>query len=66
MNIETAVEQMIIFETEGLDDDETIELFQFLVDSGTIRNLQGSYQRMAGNLIKAGYVKTYPQPVDNF
>ena len=56
MNIETAVEQIIAFETEGLDDDETIELFQFLVDSGTIRNLQGSYQRMAERLILNGYV----------
>ena len=56
MNIETAVEKMITFETEGLDDYETIELFQFLVDSGTIRNLQGSYQRMAERLISNGYV----------
>ena len=66
MNIETAVNQLIAFETEGLSDDETIELFQYLVDSGTIRGLQGSYQRMATDLIEAGYVKTYPQPVDNF
>ncbi len=42
------------FEQGDLDRDETIELFQYLIDSGTIHSLQGFYQRTAQALIDDG------------
>ena len=36
------------------DDEKIIEGFQYLIDSGTINGLQGSYQRAAASLINQG------------
>lgn len=47
---------IIAFESGELDEDETIELFQHLLTSGTIYHLQGCYQRTAQNLIDAGLI----------
>lgn len=46
---------IIEFETGNLTDEEVIELFQELIDSGIAWSLQGSYGRMARRLIDAGY-----------
>lgn len=45
------------YESDSLDEDGTIELFQYLVDTGLAWQLQGSYGRMAQYLIEAGYVQ---------
>ncbi len=47
--------QIIAFEDGLLDTDETIELFQELINTGLVNNLQGSYGRMAEALIEEGY-----------
>lgn len=57
MTIETVVNNLIEYENGMLEDDEIIALFQYLVDSGTVWNLQGHYGRTATALIDAGYVK---------
>jgi hypothetical protein len=49
------LDKIIAFEQGDLDEEGTIELFQELIDSGLAWQLQGSYGRMAQNLIKAGY-----------
>jgi hypothetical protein len=49
------VDKIIAFEQGDLDEDGIIELFQELIDSGLVWQLQGSYGRMARNLIEAGY-----------
>ena len=42
------------YESDDMDEDEVIEGFQHLIDSGVVWQLQGSYGRMADALIKAG------------
>ncbi len=44
------------YESGSLNDDEIIKGFQHLVDSGLAWSLQGSYGRMAAQLIDAGLV----------
>lgn len=51
------VGQIMAFEQGELDNEEVFALFQFLLDSGMIYSLQGSYQRMAEELILAGKVE---------
>lgn len=47
--------KIIAFEQGELDLDETVELFQELIDTGLAWSLQGSYGRTASRLIEAGY-----------
>jgi hypothetical protein len=53
MNI---IGQMVQYEQGELSFEETVELFQALLESGLIYNLQGSYQRTAQSLIDEGYI----------
>jgi len=49
------VSKIMAFEQCDLDFDQTVELFQELIDSGLVWQLQGSYGRMASSLIENGY-----------
>lgn len=49
------VDAIIAYECGGLDEYETVELFQKLIDSGLAWTLQGHYGRTASELIEAGY-----------
>ena len=51
------VSQIMAFEEGQLANEEVYALFQFLLDSGMIHSLQGSYQRMAEELILAGKIE---------
>jgi hypothetical protein len=48
------LDQMIAYEEGSLDEDDTVDLFQQLIDSGLVWKLQGQYGRMAKALIDAG------------
>ena len=48
------VDKIIAYEQGELDEDETIKLFQNLIDSGDCWRLQGHYGRTAARLIEAG------------
>lgn len=50
------LDMIIAYEQGELDDDETVTLFQELVDNGMAWQLQGHYGRTATDLINAGLV----------
>lgn len=50
------VDKIIAFEQGELAEEETLELFQELVDSGMAWQLQGTYGRMAQALIEQGLI----------
>jgi hypothetical protein len=55
-------EQIIAYEQGKLDEEQTIELFQALVDSGLAFQLQGHYGRTAVALVEAGLVTPRSKP----
>jgi hypothetical protein len=50
------LDKLLQFENGDMEDNEVIEFFQELVDSGMAWRLQGSYGRMAKHLIEEGLV----------
>ena len=51
------VDKIMAYEAGELDEEQTVELFQELVNSGLVWQLQGHYGRMATALIEKGLVK---------
>ena len=51
------IDKIIAYEQGELDDAETLELFQALVNNGMAWTLQGSYGRTAMSLLEAGLIK---------
>lgn len=49
------VDKIIAYECGEMDDQEMIEFFQELINSGMAWRLQGHYGRTAAALIDAGY-----------
>lgn len=45
------------FENGEMNNEEVYAFFQFLLDSGMIHSLQGSYQRMAEHLLLEGLIE---------
>jgi len=52
----TFVEHVIRYENGEMTEEETVDFFQELVNTGLAWNLQGHYGRMAMHLIEAGLV----------
>ena len=52
------VSKIMDYEDGQMDEEQTLEFFQEIIDSGLVWNLQGSYGRMANSLIRAGLCHT--------
>lgn len=52
------VEQIMAYEDGELSEDEMIQLFQGLLDTGLVWQLQGHYGRTARLLIERGLIAT--------
>lgn len=52
-----SINKIIAYEQGEMTEDEMIELFQELVDSGDAWRLQGHYARTARALIEAGIIE---------
>lgn len=50
-----SAEWLMAFEDGELSDEQVIEGFQAMINTGLVWRLQGSYGRMADALIKAGH-----------
>lgn len=50
------LDRIVRYESGALTEEEMIELFQYLVDTGIAWNLQGHYGRTAAALIDAGII----------
>jgi hypothetical protein len=54
--MQNLTERIVAYESGELTEEQTFQLFQELIDSGMIMNLQGHYQRLAAQLLEAGLV----------
>jgi len=54
------LEKLLRFEADDMDEAETIDFFQDLVNTGMAWKLQGYYGRMAAHLIDQGLVSDGP------
>ena len=50
------VNRIMSFESGEMEEHEVYAFFQFLIDTGLIYGLQGSYQRTAQQLLDAGLI----------
>lgn len=64
MSKDEVVSNIIAFESGELDEDQVVEFFQELVNSGLAWSLQGFYGRTARALIEAGLISE-PEEVSN-
>lgn len=53
---------IISYENGDMDENKEVKLFQYLLDSGMVWKLQGSYGRKAASMIKSGLINVKKPP----
>jgi hypothetical protein len=56
------VGDIVTYEAGDMTEEETINFFQRLLDTGMVYNLQGQYQRTASALLEAGVIAFPEKP----
>ena len=56
------VTDIVTYEAGDMTEEETINFFQRLLDTGMVYNLQGQYQRTASALLEAGVIAFPEKP----
>ena len=54
--MQNLTERIVMYEKGELNEQQTIQLFQELLDSGLVWNLQGHYGRLCYQLLEAGLI----------
>jgi hypothetical protein len=54
MSLSDLTERVTRYESGEMEEDEIVAFFQYLIDTGMVWNLQGSYGRTATDLINEG------------
>tara|TARA_Y100000034_G_scaffold132858_1_gene196865 strand:+ start:1200 stop:1394 length:195 start_codon:yes stop_codon:yes gene_type:complete len=57
--------EIMDYESGEMDEEEVLDFFQKLVDTGLVWELQGSYQRTAINLIYSGDIRARTADIGN-
>jgi len=55
-NFNSIVDKMMLYEGGDMNEEETVEFFQELLDRRLINSLQGHYQRTAELLLELGHI----------
>lgn len=63
MNVSELTSKISEYENGWLDDQETVELFQGLVDTGLAWTLQGHYGRTAALMLQRGIIHAPGSPL---
>jgi len=58
------LDQLIAYEMGEIEEEDTFDLFQNLVDTGLVWLLQGHYGRTAIQLLEEGWIMPPEQPKD--
>ena len=56
------VGDIVTYEAGDMTEEETVNFFQRLLDTGMVYNLQGQYQRTASALLEAGVIAFPEKP----
>ena len=56
-NFNSIVDKMIAYEGGEMNEEESVEFFQELLDRRLISSLQGNYQRTAAILLELGHIE---------
>lgn len=56
-NFNSIVDKMVAYEGGEMNEEESVEFFQELLDRRLISSLQGNYQRTAAILLELGHIE---------
>ena len=61
MTVSSLQDQLIAYENDMLDFDDTLSMFQYIYETEAYKWLQGHYGRTLKALIEEGYIATFDE-----